>query len=84
MENINWSEILVFFLSNAVLLVTGFVNMQIKISGLDIKLQNFDRSMEKLVNKVETLDKHQLELHTKVAQSQTRLELLEHQSGMRN
>ena len=84
MENINWSEILVFFLSNAVLLVTGFVNMQIKISGLDIKLQNFDRSMEKLVNKVETLDKHQLELHTKVAQIQTRLELLEHQSGMRN
>jgi hypothetical protein len=40
--------------------------------------------MEKLVNKVETLDKHQLELHTKVAQSQTRLELLEQRSGMRN
>lgn len=84
MENINWSEIIVFFISNAVLLVTGFVNMQIKIGGLDIKLQNFEKSMDKLVSKVETLDKHQLELHTKVAQYETRLELLEHKNGMRN
>lgn len=84
MENINWSEIIVFFFSNAVLLVTGFVNMQIKIGGLDVKLQNFEKSMDKLVSKVETLDKHQLELHTKVAQYETRLELLEHKNGMRN
>jgi peptidoglycan hydrolase CwlO-like protein len=84
MENINWSEIIIFFLSNAALLVTGFVNMQIKISGLDIKLKNFDKSMEKLVNKVETLDKHQLELHTKVAQYQTRLEMLEQNCSKRD
>lgn len=77
MENINWSEIIVFFLSNAVLLITGFINMQIKISNLDIKLQNFDKSMEKLVNKVDTLDKHQLELHTNLTRLETRFEMIE-------
>ena len=46
MANINWAELIVFFLSNAVLLVTGYVNMQIKISNLDIKLLNFDKSMK--------------------------------------
>jgi len=77
MDNINWAEIIVFFLSNAVLLVTGYVNMQIKISNLDIKLQNFDKSMEKLVNKVDTLDKHQLEIHTNLTRLETRFEMLE-------
>ena len=82
--DINWPEIISIVLSNAVLLATGFVNMQIKLGNLDTRLSGFEKSMDKLVSKVETLDKHQLELHTKVAQSQTRLELLEHQSGMRN
>ena len=77
MDNINWAELIVFFLSNAVLLVTGYVNMQIKISNLDIKLLNFDKSMEKLVNKVDTLDKHQLDLHTKLTRLETRFEMIE-------
>ena len=84
MGDINWSEIIIFFLSNAVLLVTGFINMQIKLGGLDIKLQNFEKSMDKLVSKVETLDKHQLELHTKVAQYETRLDIIEKHCELRN
>lgn len=84
MGDINWSEIIIFFFSNAVLLVTGFINMQIKIGGLDIKLQNFEKSMDKLVSKVETLDKHQRELHTKVAQYETRLGIIEKHCDMRN
>ncbi len=84
MLNINWSEIIIFFLSNAVLFVTGFINMQIKLSNLDIRLSGFEKSMDKLVSKVETLDKHQLELHTKVAQYETRLEIVEKHCDMRN
>jgi peptidoglycan hydrolase CwlO-like protein len=84
MDNINWSEIIIFFLSNAVLLATGFINMQIKLSNLDIRLSGFEKSMDKLVSKVETLDKHQLELHTKVAQYETRLEIVEKHCDMRN
>ena len=84
MSNINWSEIIVFFLSNAVLLVTGFINMQIKLGNLDIRLSGFEKSMDKLVSKVETLDKHQLELHTKVAQNETRLNIIEKHCEMRN
>jgi len=84
MLDVNWSEIIIFFLSNAVLLATGFINMQIKLSNLDIRLSGFEKSMDKLVSKVETLDKHQLELHTKVAQYETRLEIIEKHCDMRN
>ncbi len=77
MLDVNWSEIIIFFLSNAVLLATGFINMQIKLGNLDTRLSGFEKSMDKLVSKVETLDKHQLELHTKVAQYETRLEIIE-------
>ena len=74
---INWPEIISIVLSNAVLLATGFVNMQIKLGNLDTRLSGFEKSMDKLVSKVETLDKHQLELHTKVAQYETRLNIIE-------
>lgn len=81
---INWPEIISIVLSNAVLLATGFVNMQIKLGNLDIRLSGFEKSMDKLVSKVETLDKHQLELHTKVAQNETRLNIIEKHCELRN
>lgn len=81
---INWPEIISIVLSNAVLLATGFVNMQIKLGNLDTRLSGFEKSMDKLVSKVETLDKHQLELHTKVAQYETRLNIIEKHCEMRN
>ena len=82
--DINWPEIISIVLSNAVLLATGFVNMQIKLGNLDTRLSGFEKSMDKLVSKVETLDKHQLELHTKVAQYETRLNIIEKHCEMRN
>jgi hypothetical protein len=82
--DINWPEIISIVLSNAVLLATGFVNMQIKLGNLDTRLSGFEKSMDKLVSKVETLDKHQLELHTKVAQNETRLNIIEKHCEMRN
>jgi len=82
--DINWPEIISIVLSNAVLLATGFVNMQIKLGNLDVRLSGFEKSMDKLVSKVETLDKHQLELHTKVAQNETRLNIIEKHCEMRN
>jgi peptidoglycan hydrolase CwlO-like protein len=82
--DINWPEIISIVLSNAVLLATGFVNMQIKLGNLDIRLSGFEKSMDKLVSKVETLDKHQLELHTKVAQNETRLNIIEKHCELRN
>ena len=81
---INWPEIISIVLSNAVLLATGFVNMQIKLGNLDVRLSGFEKSMDKLVSKVETLDKHQLELHTKVAQYETRLNIIEKHCELRN
>ena len=81
---INWPEIISIVLSNAVLLATGFVNMQIKLGNLDTRLSGFEKSMDKLVSKVETLDKHQLELHTKVAQYETRLDIIEKHCELRN
>jgi peptidoglycan hydrolase CwlO-like protein len=81
---INWPEIISIVLSNAVLLATGFVNMQIKLGNLDTRLSGFEKSMDKLVSKVETLDKHQLELHTKVAQYETRLNIIEKHCELRN
>ena len=81
---INWPEIISIVLSNAVLLATGFVNMQIKLGNLDVRLLGFEKSMDKLVSKVETLDKHQLELHTKVAQYETRLDIIEKHCELRN
>ena len=81
---INWPEIISIVLSNAVLLATGFVNMQIKLGNLDTRLLGFEKSMDKLVSKVETLDKHQLELHTKVAQYETRLNIIEKHCELRN
>ena len=82
--DVNWPEIISIVLSNAVLLATGFVNMQIKLGNLDIRLSGFEKSMDKLVSKVETLDKHQLELHTKVAQYETRLNIIEKHCELRN
>jgi peptidoglycan hydrolase CwlO-like protein len=82
--DINWPEIISIVFSNAILLLTGFVNMQLKLGNLDNRLLGFEKSMDKLVNKVETLDKHQLELHTKVAQYQTRLEMLEKHYELRD
>jgi hypothetical protein len=82
--DVNWPEIISIVLSNAVLLATGFVNMQIKLGNLDIRLSGFEKSMDKLVSKVETLDKHQLELHTKVAQNETRLNIIEKHCELRN
>ena len=82
--DINWPEIISIVLSNAVLLATGFVNMQIKLGNLDTRLLGFEKSMDKLVSKVETLDKHQLELHTKVAQYETRLNIIEKHCELRN
>jgi peptidoglycan hydrolase CwlO-like protein len=82
--DINWPEIISIVLSNAVLLATGFVNMQIKLGNLDTRLSGFEKSMDKLVSKVETLDKHQLELHTKVAQYETRLNIIEKHCELRN
>ena len=82
--DVNWPEIISIVLSNAVLLATGFVNMQIKLGNLDTRLSGFEKSMDKLVSKVETLDKHQLELHTKVAQNETRLNIIEKHCEMRN
>ena len=81
---INWPEIISIVLSNAVLLATGFVNMQIKLGNLDTRLLGFEKSMDKLVSKVENLDKHQLELHTKVAQYETRLNIIEKHCELRN
>lgn len=81
---VNWPEIISIVLSNAVLLATGFVNMQIKLGNLDTRLSGFEKSMDKLVSKVETLDKHQLELHTKVAQYETRLNIIEKHCELRN
>ena len=82
--DINWPEIISIVLSNVVLLATGFVNMQIKLGNLDTRLSGFEKSMDKLVSKVETLDKHQLELHTKVAQYETRLNIIEKHCELRN
>jgi peptidoglycan hydrolase CwlO-like protein len=82
--DVNWPEIISIVLSNAVLLATGFVNMQIKLGNLDTRLSGFEKSMDKLVSKVETLDKHQLELHTKVAQYETRLNIIEKHCELRN
>ena len=81
---INWPEIISIVLSNAVLLATGFVNIQIKLGNLYTRLSGFEKSMDKLVSKVETLDKHQLELHTKVAQYETRLNIIEKHCELRN
>jgi peptidoglycan hydrolase CwlO-like protein len=77
MENINWPDLIMGVISNAVLIVGGFVNMQIKIAGLQSKLDNFEKSFEKLVSKVDTLDKHQLELHTNLTRLETRFEMFE-------
>lgn len=80
MENINWPEIIMGLISNAVLIVSGFVNMQIKMGNLQTKLEGFEKSFEKLVNKVDTLDKHQLELHTNLTRLETRFEMFERET----
>jgi len=77
MENINWADLILGVGSNAVLIVSGFVSMQIKIANLQTKLDNFEKSFEKLVSKVDTLDKHQLELHTNLTRLETRFEMFE-------
>ena len=77
MENINWPDLIMGVISNAILIIGGFVNMQIKIEGLQTKLEGFEKSFEKLVNKVDTLDKHQLELHTNLTRLETRFEMFE-------
>jgi len=77
MENINWPDIIMGIISNAVLIISGFVNMQIKMGNLQTKLESFEKSFEKLVSKVDTLDKHQLELHTNLTRLETRFEMFE-------
>jgi len=77
MENINWADLIIGIFSNAVLIISGFVNMQVKIGNLQTKLDSFEKSFEKLVSKVDTLDKHQLELHTNLTRLETRFEMLE-------
>jgi peptidoglycan hydrolase CwlO-like protein len=77
MENINWPDIIMGVISNAVIIVSGFINMQIKMGNLQTKLESFEKSFEKLVNKVDTLDKHQLELHTNLTRLETRFEMIE-------
>jgi len=77
MENIDWPNLMMGVGSNAILIVSGFVSMQVKIANLQTKLESFEKSFEKLVNKVDTLDKHQLELHTNLTRLETRFEMLE-------
>jgi peptidoglycan hydrolase CwlO-like protein len=77
MENINWADLIIGVFSNAVLIISGFVNMQVKIGNLQTKLDSFEKSFEKLVSKVDTLDKHQLELHTNLTRLETRFEMIE-------
>lgn len=77
MENINWADLIIGIFSNAVLIISGFVNMQVKIGNLQTKLDSFEKSFEKLVSKVDTLDKHQLELHTNLTRLETRFEMIE-------
>jgi peptidoglycan hydrolase CwlO-like protein len=80
MENINWADLILGVGSNAVLIVSGFVSMQIKIANLQTKLDSFEKSFEKLVSKVDTLDKHQLELHTNLTRLETRFEMFEREN----
>jgi len=47
------------------------------MGNLQTKLESFEKSFEKLVNKVDTLDKHQLELHTNLTRLETRFEMIE-------
>jgi len=77
MENINWADLILGVVSNGILIVGGFVNMQVKIGNLQTKLDSFEKSFEKLVSKVDTLDKHQLELHTNLTRLETRFEMFE-------
>jgi peptidoglycan hydrolase CwlO-like protein len=77
MESIDWPNLMMGVGSNAILIVSGFVSMQVKIANLQTKLESFEKSFEKLVNKVDTLDKHQLELHTNLTRLETRFEMLE-------
>ena len=77
MDNINWADLIIGVFSNAVLIISGFVNMQVKIGNLQTKLDSFEKSFEKLVSKVDTLDKHQLELHTNLTRLETRFEMIE-------
>jgi len=77
MGTIDWPNLILGIGSNAILIVSGFVSMQVKIAGLQTKLEGFEKSFEKLVNKVDTLDKHQLELHTNLTRLETRFEMIE-------
>jgi len=77
MDNINWADLIIGVFSNAVLIISGFINMQVKIGNLQTKLDSFEKSFEKLVSKVDTLDKHQLELHTNLTRLETRFEMIE-------
>ena len=58
--------------------------ISIVLSNAVLLATGFEKSMDKLVSKVETLDKHQLELHTKVAQYETRLNIIEKHCELRN
>jgi peptidoglycan hydrolase CwlO-like protein len=77
MENINWADLFIGIFSNAILIISGFVNMKVQMGNLQTKLESFEKSFEKLVNKVDTLDKHQLELHTNLTRLETRFEMIE-------
>jgi peptidoglycan hydrolase CwlO-like protein len=54
--------------------------MQIRMSNLDNKLGNFEKSLEKIVSKVDSLYQHQLTLHTNLTRLETRFEMFKDQS----
>jgi hypothetical protein len=78
--NIDWSTILPIIISNIAMFVTGYINMQVRMGNLDNKWTSFEKSLEKIVEKVETLDQHQLTLHTNLARLETRFEFIEKKS----
>jgi len=78
--NIDWNTILPIVVSNAAMFITSYINMQIRMGNLDNKLGNFEKSLEKIVAKVDTLDQHQLSLHTNLTRLETRFEMFREQS----
>jgi peptidoglycan hydrolase CwlO-like protein len=78
--HIDWNTILPIVVSNGAMFITSYINMQIRMSNLDNKLGNFEKSLEKIVSKVDSLDQHQLTLHTNLTRLETRFEMFEKRS----
>jgi hypothetical protein len=79
--NIDWNTILPIVVSNGAMFITSYINMQIRMTNLDNKLGNFEKSLEKIVAKVDTLDQHQLTLHTNLTRLETRFEMFREQQS---